>query len=106
MMLDGSVKHVRVLVRRTTAEDGESVVLVGAITDITERKCVEEEHEKLRQLEADLARINRVSMMGEFAASLAHEIKQPMTGVALNASICLRWLQNELPSIEDARRTV
>jgi signal transduction histidine kinase/CheY-like chemotaxis protein len=106
IMPDGSVKHVRVLARRTLAEDGESVVFVGAVTDITERKRAEEEHAKLRQLEADLARINRVSMMGELAASLAHEIKQPITAVAMNASTCIRWLQNEPPSIEDARRTV
>jgi signal transduction histidine kinase/CheY-like chemotaxis protein len=106
MMPDGSVKHVRALARRTPAEDGEGVVFVGAITDITERKRAEEEHAKLRQLEADLARINRASMMGELAASLAHEIKQPMTGVSLHASTCLRWLQNEPPSIEAARRAV
>jgi len=41
-------------------------------------KRAEEERERLRQLEADLAHINRVSMMGELAASLAHEIKQPI----------------------------
>ena len=105
-MPDGSVKHVRVLARRTPAEDAESVVFVGAVTDITERKRAEEEHARLRQLEADLARINRVSMMGELAASLAHEIKQPIAGVAMNAATCLRWLQNEPPRIEDARREV
>jgi signal transduction histidine kinase len=73
---------------------------------VTERKRAEEEHARLRQLEADLARINRVSMMGELAASLAHEIKQPIAGAALNAATCLRWLQNEPPRIEDARRKV
>jgi signal transduction histidine kinase/CheY-like chemotaxis protein len=106
MMPDGSIKHVRVLAHRTPAEDAESVVFVGAVTDITERKRAEEEHAKLRQLEADLARINRVSMMGELAASLAHEIKQPIAGAAINAATCLRWLQYEPPRIEDARREV
>jgi signal transduction histidine kinase/CheY-like chemotaxis protein len=106
MMADGSVKHVRVLAHRMPAEGGASVVFVGAVMDITERKRAEEEHAKLRQLEADLARINRASMMGELAASLAHEIKQPIAGVALNAETCLRCLQNEPPSIEDARCTV
>jgi signal transduction histidine kinase len=106
MMPDGSVKHVRVLAHRTPAEDAEGVVFVGAITDITERKRAEEEHAKLRQLEADLARINRVSMMGELAASLAHEIKQPIAGAAMNAEACLLSLENEPPRVEDARRTV
>ena len=106
VLRDGSVRHVAVLARRTPAEDTESVVFVGAVTDITDRKRAEEEHVRLRQLEADLARVNRISMMGELAASLAHEIKQPITGAALNAGVLQRWLQNEPPRIEDARRKV
>ncbi|MGA2128209.1 MAG: ATP-binding protein [Xanthobacteraceae bacterium] len=106
MMPDGSVKHVRVLAHRTPAEEADSVVFVGAVTDITERKHAEEESARLRQLEADLTRINRVSMMAELAASLAHEIKQPIAGAAVNAATCLRWLHDEPPRIEDAGRRV
>jgi signal transduction histidine kinase/CheY-like chemotaxis protein len=106
VMPDGLVKHVTVLARRTLAEDAESVVFVGAVTDITERKRAEEEHARLRELEADLARVNRVSMMGELAASLAHEIKQPIAAAMMNAGLFLRWLENEPPRIEDARRKV
>ena len=58
LMPDGSVKHVRVLAHRTPAEDAECVAFVGAVTDVTESKRAEEEHAKLRQLEADLARVN------------------------------------------------
>ena len=50
--------------------------------DVTERKRAEEEHERLRQLESDLAHMNRLSMMGELAASLAHEITQPIASRA------------------------
>ena len=60
----------------------------------------------MRQLEADLARVNRVSMMGELAASLGHEIGQPIAAASINARACLRWLQREPPQIEEARRTV
>jgi PAS domain S-box-containing protein len=105
-MPDGSIKHVRVLARRMPAEDTQSAVFVGAVTDVTERKRAEEEHAKLRQLEADLARINRVSTMAELAASLAHEIRQPIAGATINAATCLRWLQDEPPRIDDARRKV
>jgi PAS domain S-box-containing protein len=73
--------------------------------DITDRKRAERERERLRQLEADLAHINRVSMMGELAASLAHEIKQPIAAAATNAGTCLRWLQRQPPEIEEARET-
>src|SRR5262249_11924313 len=59
-----------------------------------------------RQLEADLAHINRVSMMGELAASLAHEIKQPMSGAAMNAYACLRFLGGEAPRVKKASDAV
>jgi C4-dicarboxylate-specific signal transduction histidine kinase len=57
---------------------GEFAVYIGSKIDITELKRAEAERQRLRELEADLARINPVSMMGELAASLAHEIKQPI----------------------------
>jgi signal transduction histidine kinase len=70
--------------------------------DITERKRAEEQRERLNELERDLARISRVSMMGELAASLAHEIKQPIAGVALNAETCLNWIRRQPPGLEQA----
>ena len=71
--------------------------------DISDRKRAEEEHEKLRQLEEDLAHINRVSMMGELAASLGHEIKQPMAAAVTDAKTCLRWLMRDQPDLKEAR---
>ncbi len=102
MMADSSVKYVRTVAHPSTGEDPESVVFLGAITDITERKRTEEERERLRQLEADLARINRVSTMGELAASLAHEIKQPIAGANASAIACTRWLRREAPDVTKA----
>lgn len=57
---------------------GEFAGYIGSNIDLTELKRAKAERQRLRELEADLARINRVSMMGELAASLAHEIKQPI----------------------------
>jgi PAS domain S-box-containing protein len=74
----------------------------GSGIEIQDRKRAEEERERLRQLEADLAHMNRVSMMGELAASLAHEIKQPITATRTNARTGLRWLQRERPEIQEA----
>jgi signal transduction histidine kinase len=71
--------------------------------DITERKRAEEEREKLRQLEADLAHVNRVNMMGELAAALAHEIRQPIAASIASANACLRWLARDPPDLERAR---
>jgi signal transduction histidine kinase len=101
-MDDGSVKYVQAVAHRSTREDPEGLVFVGAITDITERKHAEEERERLRQLEADLAHINRVSMMGELTASLAHEIKQPLAAANIAANACMRWLCRDPPDEKEA----
>jgi len=76
---------------------------VGSSTDITERKSSEQEREKLRQLEADLAHIDRVSTLGEMAASLAHEIKQPIAAAITSANSCIEWLAHEPPNLDRAR---
>ncbi|MGA7259831.1 MAG: response regulator [Stellaceae bacterium] len=102
LMADGSVKYVQAVAHRLIGEDPRHLVFVGALTDITERKRAEEERERLRQLEADLAHINRVSMMGELAASLAHEIKQPITAAVVNAKACARWLGRPAPDLTEA----
>jgi PAS domain S-box-containing protein len=102
LMADGSIKHVQVVAHRLTGEDPERFVFVGAVTDITERKRAEEERERLRQLEANLAHISRISMMGELTASLAHEIKQPITAAVMDANACVRWLRRDLPDVMEA----
>ena len=71
--------------------------------DISERKRAEAERERLRQIEADLAHINRVSMMGELTASLAHEIKQPIAAAVSNAEASLQWLARDHPDLVEVR---
>jgi len=63
----------------------------------------EEESERLRQAQADMAHISRVISMGELTASLAHEIKQPITAALMDAKTCLRWLGREYPDVPEAR---
>jgi signal transduction histidine kinase len=67
-----------------------------------ERKLAREERERLRQAQADLAHINRVTTMGELTASLAHEIKQPITAAVTDAKTCLRWLRRDEPDVAEA----
>jgi signal transduction histidine kinase len=102
LMADGSIKYVQAVAHRLTGEDPERLVFVGAVTDITERKRAEEERERLRQVEADLAHMNRVSMMGELTASLAHEIKQPLAAANIAANACMRWLCRDPPDEKEA----
>src|SRR5271166_6263678 len=82
---------------------GEVVEFMGSMTDVTGRKRAEEARERLRQLEADLAHTNRVSMLGELAASLAHELKQPIAAAIINANTCMRWLARDQPDTQEAR---
>jgi PAS domain S-box-containing protein len=100
---DGSRVPVLVGATRFQGSDNEGVAFV---MDITERKRAEEERERLRQLEAELAHINRVTTMGELAASIAHEIKQPISAACTNAKTCLRWLGHDQPDIIEARQAV
>jgi len=82
---------------------GGRCLLLKVATDITDRLRAEEQRDRLRQLEADLAHINRVSMLGELTASIAHEVNQPLSGVVSNASAGLRWLAGDVPNLEEAR---
>jgi PAS domain S-box-containing protein len=65
-----------------------------------ERKQAEE---TLRQAQADLAHVSRVTTMGELTASLAHEVNQPIGAAVTNANTCLRWLTRDHPDVEEAR---
>jgi C4-dicarboxylate-specific signal transduction histidine kinase len=63
----------------------------------------EEERERLRQARADLAHISRVTTMGELTASLAHEIKQPISAAVTDAHTCVQWLGRDVPDLDEAR---
>jgi PAS domain S-box-containing protein len=84
-------------------EQGAPATILESNNDITDRKRAEEERERLRQLEADLAHINRVSVLGELASSIAHEVNQPLSGIVSNGSACLRWLGADVPNVDEAR---
>jgi PAS domain S-box-containing protein len=80
---------------------GEFAGYIGSNFDITDLKLAEEERERLHRLDADLAHTNRVSMMGELAASMAHEIKQPIAAALMNAQTCVRWLRRDTPGVAE-----
>src|SRR5580700_2143210 len=98
---DGTVRSLRSVGHHNPS--GEIGEYVGITMDVTERKHAEQERERLRQLEADLAHINRINMMGELAAALAHEIKQPIAASITSANALLRWLAHDPPDLERAR---
>ena len=97
LMPGGRVKYVQATGR---AVDTGNLDFVGAVREVTERMQAEE---ALRQAQSDLARINRVTTMGELTASLAHELSQPLTGVITNAKVCQRRLVGDEPDLGELR---
>jgi signal transduction histidine kinase/DNA-binding NarL/FixJ family response regulator len=100
VMPDSSVKYVHVMAHASDESDG--VEFVGAVMDISDRKRADEERERLRQVQADLAHLTRVTTMGELTASLAHEIRQPISAAVTNAKTCMRWLGRDEPDVAEA----
>src|SRR5882724_1637 len=76
------------------------ILAVASIASVSEQRRAED---ALRQARADLARVNRVTTMGELTASLAHEVNQPIAAAVNNANACLRWLARDHPDLEEAR---
>jgi signal transduction histidine kinase len=105
LMPDGSVKYVHVVAHGERDESGE-FDFVGAVMDITAVKKAESKtkraEEALRQAQADLAHVNRVTTMGELTASLAHEVNQPLSAIVANGHACLRWLSADPPNLAKA----
>jgi PAS domain S-box-containing protein len=86
--------------------EGKVLKFAGTTTDIDDQKHTEE---ALRQAQAELAYVTRVTTMGELAASIAHEVNQPIAGVVINGNTCLRWLsrvKEESIELKEARETL
>jgi len=96
---NGSVKHLQSLGQPDVTESGD-LEFVGTVIDITERRYAEE---ALRSTQAELARVARLTTMGEFAASLSHEINQPLGAIMTNAEAGLHWLNRDEPDLGEAR---
>jgi PAS domain S-box-containing protein len=98
----GTIKYVRSTGHPVRNISGDVLEYVGTSIDVTERKRADEERERLRQVQADLAHLSRVTTMGELTASLAHEIRQPISAALTNAKTCLRWLGRDEPQVAEA----
>ena len=102
VLTDGSTKYLQSLGHPVIRESGDLVEFVGTVMDVTERKRAEE---ALREAQAELTHVTRVTTLGEMTASIAHEINQPLAAVVNNASACLRWLAGQVPNLEEARQS-
>ena len=89
--------------RSPNSAETEALQMVTHLAGIAiERKLAREQRERLRQAQAELAHVNRVTTMGELTASLAHEVNQPIAAAVTDANTCLRWLTRDHPDLEEA----
>ena len=102
LMPDGAIKYVHARAHAVTGISGDTE-FIGAVTDVTARKRAEAE---LHEAQTNLARVTRVTALGELAASIAHEVNQPLAAVVTNAAACLRWLNRATPDLNEARGAV
>jgi PAS domain S-box-containing protein len=104
---DGS--RVPVLIGIATFEESGSQG-VAFVLELTDRKRAEaeagESERRYRQVQAELAHVNRVTTMGQLTASIAHEVSQPIAGAAASAQAALRWLTNRTPDLEAAQQAI
>lgn len=98
-MPDGTVKHVH-MIARLAAVHGGTYEYLGALMDVS---AAHEAAEALHRTQAQLAHATRVTTLGELAASIAHEVNQPLAAVSTNGNACLRWLNRPEPDLLEAR---
>jgi PAS domain S-box-containing protein len=102
LLPDGSVKHVHV-VAHVGKNQADQLEYVGAVVDVTATKQAQE---KLHKAQTELARVTRMTTLGEMTASISHEVNQPLAAVVNAAGACSRWLGGTTPNLEEARKAL
>ena len=100
---DGSIKHIHSVGKPFFEKSGGVTEYIGVSMDVTERK---RDEAALQLAQAELARVARLTTIGELAASIAHEINQPLSAIGTNGLAALRWLGHEVPNVAEAKQAL
>jgi PAS domain S-box-containing protein len=84
-------------------DNGKPIAIIAANNDITDAKKAEDD---LFETKAQLAHITRITTLGELAASIAHEVNQPLAAIAANGSACQRWIDRDVPDLIEAKLAI
>lgn len=106
ILCHGAVKHIETTSHPVLSPHGDIDEIVTTHIDVTERRLAQSQAERLRQLEADLAHMNRLSIMGELTASLAHEILHPIGTARNNARAGMRLLEMSPPNLSEVKEAL
>jgi PAS domain S-box-containing protein len=101
LMPDRSVRYLHIVAHGTN-HPASGLEYIGAVQDVTERRRAQEERDRTR---SELTHVARVTSLGTLAASIAHEVNQPLSGIVTNSSTCLRMLAADPPNLDGARET-
>ncbi|MBV8486341.1 MAG: AAA family ATPase [Verrucomicrobia bacterium] len=104
------ISVLKVLVSQASISLDHARLVAELTKEITERKRAEKElresEASLREAQTELAHVTRVTTMGELAASIAHEVNQPLAGIVTNGNASLRWLSGAEPNLDEAREAI
>ena len=104
---DGRIRHIHTIRHPVVDSQGKVVKLVGTSVDITQRKNAEEElrekNDALQTVRTELARVSRLTTLGEMTTSIAHEVSQPLGAMVASAGACARWLAADPPAFAEAQ---
>jgi|HubBroStandDraft_5_1064220.scaffolds.fasta_scaffold40686_1 PAS domain S-box-containing protein len=102
LMPDGSVKHLHV-VARPICTGSRRLQYAGAVMDVTAARLAEK---RLHDAHSELARVSRVTTLGQLSASIAHEVSQPLAAIVGHGEACMRWLERHPTPHEEVRASV
>ena len=103
---DGSIAYIQTSGKPVFDPGGRFLGYRGVSSDVTASVGAEEVEKALQQAQAELARVVRATTLGELAASIAHEINQPLAAIGADANACLHWLAADRPDLDNVREAL
>src|SRR5437870_2658211 len=103
---DGSVVYIAASGKPVFDADGRFLGYRGVSSDVTAAVRADQAEKALHQAQSELARVPRVTTLGELAASIAHEVNQPLAAIGADADACLNWLAADRPDLDSVREAL
>src|SRR5439155_15316515 len=100
---DGSVVYIATSGKPVFDADARFLGYRGVSSNVTAAVRADQAEKALHQAQAELARVTRVTTLGELAASIAHEVNQPLAAIGADANACLHWLATDRPDLDSVR---